>query len=123
MLEVMISSTVTDMLPDRESIGAVIDTIPFASAIGAKPIAQAPMSRSPFMATVEMAERCHLYVLLLGGRYGEQQKGGKSATELEFDAATRVDPTKVVVFKKELPDREDLQKSFVSKVGRYFPGY
>jgi hypothetical protein len=123
MIDVMLSSTVKDLLPDREAAVAALATIPIVRVVGARPVRQPPIARSPYVATVEMAEACHLYVLLLGGRYGHAPRDGKSATELEFDAAVRTDPTKVLVLQKVVARTGRLQRDFIDRVGGYFHGF
>lgn len=123
MIDVMLSSTVEDMLDDRTSALTALGSIPFVQVVGAKPISQAPFALSPYAATVEMARTCHLYLLFLGRRYGYEPEEGKSATELEFDAAYAADPTKVLVFKKRVERTEKKQRQFISRVGDYYSGY
>lgn len=119
----MISSTVTDLLDDRAAIDGALSEIPFVRTVGAKPIDQPPVSGSPYSATVQMAENCHLYILILGGRYGDAQDGMKSPTELEFDAAYLSDPTKVLVLKRRVKRTESRQKDFIERVGDYYSGF
>lgn len=122
MLDVMISSTVKDMLPDREAIDSALLEIPFVRTVGAKPVKQSPVAGSPYAVTTDMAASCHLYILLLGGRYGDAQEGHKSPTELEFDAAYQDDPTKILVFKKRVRRTQKLQYEFIERVGNYYSG-
>jgi len=58
-------------------------------------------------------------------RWASGMAGGyrKSATELEYDAAYRDDPTKILIFCKESGEREPAQQSFVQRVGEYHRGY
>jgi hypothetical protein len=72
-----------------------------------------------------MATECDLYVLLLGPDYGMDSGDGRSATEIEYDAAHAHDPTKVLVFLKNdttrAPDAH--QERFIKKVTDYSHGY
>lgn len=123
MIQVMLSSTVKDLRDDRQAVLDALGATSLVQVIGAEPVPQAPVARSPYLATVEMAERCHLYVLILAGRYGHEPQDGKSATELEFDAAYDADPTKVLVFKKRVPRTEAKQRQLIQRVGSYYSGF
>lgn len=101
MITVMISSTVSDLLDDRDAIVKVLEPFPFIHAVGAAPLKSLSYTKSPYTTTIEIAASCDLFLLLLGGRYGFGVKDGKSATEVEFDAAYKADPTKILVFQKE----------------------
>ena len=70
-----------------------------------------------------MAVDCHLYILLLGRRYGYESKGGKSATEEEFDSAYEANPTKILVLLKNSARYEKRQKEFIERVSDYYSGY
>jgi hypothetical protein len=100
-IEVMISSTVKDLLADRDAVVKVLGSMPFVKPTGAKPIKEPSHTTNPYFATVEMATNCDLYILLLGRRYGDDMVDGMSPTEIEFQAAYKSDPTKILVFKKE----------------------
>lgn len=120
----MISSTVEDMIEDRAAAEGVIKSFSMLKPVGAKPIANATTSSSSIATTVEMARSCSLYVLLLSGRYGYVANGTeKSATEREFDAAVRADPTKVLVLRRILNKYEPRQEAFVNRVRDYLRGY
>ena len=123
MIEVMLSSTVNDLVRDRQAVVESIGAVRIARFVGIDPIAGPSYNSSGYGATMEMAERCHLYLLILGGRYGYVSNRGKSATELEFDAAYREDPTKIVVLRKHMADVEPRQAEFISRVSNYHKGY
>lgn len=119
----MISSTVKDLYPDRTAIVEVIEKSGIVDFPGVAPIDGPSYSSSPYLATIDIAERCHLYILILGGRYGYITQQGKSATELEFEAAYSDDPTKILIFKKKVPRTEKTQADFIRKVSEYHKGY
>ncbi len=123
MIEVMVSSTIKDLLADRDAICKAFETVPFVKIVGAEPIRDSSYTRSPYVATTEMAEKCDLFILLLGGRYGYGIGNRKSATEIEFDTAYKSDPTKILVFQKEEVEVEQKQKKFIKKVTDYYKGY
>lgn len=122
-IEIMISSTIKDLLSDRDAIQKAFTNIPFCTIVGADPVKSAVVGRSPYIATIEMAERCDLYILILGGKYGFKLKDGRSATEVEFDAAYSRDPTKILVFQKEVSRIDSKQRVFIDKVANYYTGY
>lgn len=123
-IKVMISSTVSDLLAERDAIEKAFSDIPFVELIGAEPLNDSALAGNPRTITVGMARTCDLYILILGNRFGYDVGNGKSATEIEFDAAIRADPTKILVFKKESSDDpEQKQKDFIDKVSSYYNGY
>ncbi len=123
MIEAMISSTVRDLLPDRQALLDAFERVPFVNVTGAEPVDEPPRASSPYAATIEMADRCHVYFLVMGRRYGYEAREGKSATELEFDAAYAADPTKILVFQKRVRSYETKQKDLIRKIGDYHHGY
>ena len=123
MLDVMVSSTVRDLGPERQSAVDLIQQIPFLRPIGSEPIGFDPEPASSFVATRRMAKECDLYVLILGPSYGHESNG-VSATEGEYRAATSEDPTKVLalLLSNEVPV-EEKQQRFVDSVRSYDVGY
>lgn len=123
MIEVMLSSTVDDLVRDRKAVIDSINSIGLTLFLGIPPIVGPSYASRAYSETVEMAERCHLYILILGGRYGYVGNRGVSATELEFDAAYREDPTKILIFRKAVPTRDARQQEFIARVANYHKGY
>lgn len=120
----MLSSTVKDLLPDRAVLFAALQSSRIVDFVGVTPIDEQANSGSAYVTTIQMAEECDLYILILGGRYGfKTNHGGKSATELEFDAAYRSDPSKILIFKKASVKADRLQSAFIRKVSEYHKGY
>ena len=122
MLKVMISSTVGDLEADRDAAHSAVTANPLFEAVGVG-LGQQSSSSSPLVTTRKMADECDLYLLILGGRYGYEVFENKSATEVEFDAAYKNDPTKVILFRKELKNIESKQRAFIEKVSDYYSGY
>ena len=94
--------------------------------IGIEPARSSGQGSSPYVRTMDFATSCDLYILILGHRYGYITDSGVSATEAEFDAACRADPTKVIVLLKRQTQRsltEPKQQSFIDKVCDYHRGY
>ena len=99
-INVMISSTVRDLVRDRKAVGDALLATGLVDLVGVDPAQSSGIGTSPYVRTVDMATSCDLYMLILGRRYGYVTESGMSATEAEFDAAYRADPTKVVVLLK-----------------------
>jgi hypothetical protein len=123
MINVMLSSTILDMGRDRASAKAALEALGVVSVSGVDPVHGSSQGASPFLATAQMAEDCHLYILLLGRRYGYVTQLAKSATEVEFEAAYHQDPTKILVFHKMTQRTEKAQAEFIKKVNDYHKGY
>lgn len=124
MIEVMISSTTDDLREEKTEVGAILEKLPIIKAVGSEPIASASVGRSSFIHSKELAEQCALYILILGANYGYETNDGRSATEVEFDAAYSSDPTKILVFEKVTNMPVELkQQKFIDKVTDYYSGY
>lgn len=123
-INVMISSTVTDLYSERDAVKKSFEENPFVNLIGADPLNETAMASNPRILTGNMAKDCDLYILILGNKFGFDIGSGKSATEIEFDAAIRDDPTKILVFQKQIDEPpEEQQRSFIDKVTNYYNGY
>ena len=123
VIEVMLSSTVNDLLPDRAAIAEALSSTGLVHILGIEPVAGPSYGASAYITTIEMAGQCHLYILLLGRRYGFVSERGKSATELEYEEAYKDDPTKILVLRKKVPKTDSQQVRFVERVGEYHRGY
>lgn len=121
----MVSSTVEDLLGERDAIVNAFKSINIVELVGADPFNIKGFSQHPRGVTREMAKDCDLYILILGHKFGMDIGNGKSATEIEFDAAFRDDPTKILVFQKEFEEEEieAEQKHFIDRVCNYYSGY
>lgn len=123
-MKVMISSTVSDLEAERDAAKKIFNEIPIVELVGANPLNVTAVAGSSRVHTVKMAKECDLYILILGNRFGYEVGNGKSATEIEFDAAFKDDPTKILVFYKECDEKpDDNQKRFIDKVSDYSKGY
>lgn len=123
-LKIMISSTIEDLEAERDAVEKVFrkyDNI--VELIGAGNLNNIAQSSSSHYQTLEFAENCDLYILILGSRYGFELPNKKSATEIEYDKALIDDPTKILIFKKSIDNIEEKQKSFINKVSDYSNGY
>lgn len=121
-ITIMLSSTILDMETDRDAIVKMFKKYPFVELVGAKPI-QKSVPSNPYAYTLNLAESCDFYILLLGERYGFEIRQGVSATEAEFDQAVKTNPTKVLVFKNTSVSPEQKQLKFINKVGDYYKGF
>ncbi|MEK8016585.1 MAG: DUF4062 domain-containing protein [Candidatus Parabeggiatoa sp.] len=121
-ITLMLSSTIADMPADRDAVVKLFERYSFVEVVGAKPIQKA-YAANPYSNTLDMAESCDFYILLLGARYGYDIRPGVSATEAEFDRAYQANPTKILVFKNISNSPDPKQKKFIDKVGDYYKGY
>lgn len=121
-IKLMLSSTINDMHADRDAVTKLFEKYPFVEVVGAKPI-QKSYAANPYSNTLDMAESCDFYILLLGARYGYEIRSGLSATEAEFDRAYQSNPTKILVFKNNSTSPDEEQERFIKKVGDYYKGY
>lgn len=122
-IQAMISSTVADLVDDREAAADGLRSTGLVEIVGVAPGATPSTSSSPFLATIDLARRCELYVLILGRRYGFETASGQSATEAEYLAAYKADPTKVIVLRKRTGRVDAKQKKFINLVTDYHKGY
>jgi len=96
----------------------------FVQLIGSAPFNNFSLAGSSARSTVKMAKECDVYILILSEKYGMELDNGKSATEVEYDAAILDDPTKVMIFKKNTVNQvEKKQQDFIAKVSNYYSGY
>ncbi len=127
-LKIMVSSVVRNLEGERDAILQLFnsDKFDFVELLGATPYATSSFAESSGSATVRLARECDLYILILGKDYGMITEEGKSATEVEYDAAIKDDPTKVLVFLKEGFSNKEIkkeQKEFINRVSDYDNGY
>lgn len=125
-LKIMISSVVQNLEGERDALLKLFrsDKYSFVELIGANPYDSKSVAASSGNTTVNFARDCDLYILILGKDYGMETLEGKSATEVEYDAAIKTDPTKVLVFLKSADnDIEEKQQRFIDRVSDYNNGY
>ena len=60
-------------------------------------------------------ESCDIYIGLLGQKFGHETESGTSATECEYDLATKLGKTRLV-FIKDVARREPKEARFIAKV-------
>jgi hypothetical protein len=120
-ISVLISSTIADLEGDMDAVSKALQSYDFVEMIGAHPLGTTAMG-NPYHITRDFAEACDLYILILGDRFGFEIPSGRSATAVEFDAASQFDPTTVIVFRKSPFSPEPKQKLFADQVGAYESG-
>lgn len=78
---------------------------------------QPAQTRGPVQLYTEEVERCDVYVVLIGRRYGFEDKEGLSATEHEFDRAVSKRKHRIAFVKAQTEkDREPKEAAFLKKV-------
>lgn len=125
-IKIMISSTVVDLEGERDAVKEAFKNIEFVELLGVDPVNTSSFAGNARSLTKNMANECDLYLLIFGKEFGLELPNGKSATEIEFDAAFRNDPTKILVFKKEVDSAitiDTRQQKFIDKVCNYYSGY
>lgn len=122
-IKIMVSSKVVGLEAERDAIAHVFKDNRMIELIGANPFADESRASSSAVETIKMARECDLYILIIGSQYGMELPNGKSATEVEFDAAFRQDPTKILVFLKKEDKYEEKQEQFKDRVCDYYSGY
>lgn len=123
-ITIMISSVNKGLEAERDALKEAFSKFEFVELIGSDPFNNSALSGSSAYSTIQMAKKCDIYFLILSNKFGSEITGGQSATEAEFDAAIKDDPTKVMVFKRECSEPiEPKQKAFIDKVSNYYSGY
>ncbi|MGV9662771.1 DUF4062 domain-containing protein [Nocardia niigatensis] len=122
-IKVMLSSTIIDLIDERDQIMSRLESTGLVEVVGATPARLPSRSGSSFIETTDLATDCDLYVLVLAERYGFVTGLGKSATEVEYEAAYRADPTKVLILRKEGVTHDPKQADFIKRVEDYHHGY
>lgn len=120
-IRVMISSTVEDLLPEREAAERAIVGLKLerfrAETFGS-------VSHPPEVVCAFMAEQCDIFVLIIGGRSGYRiQSQEKSVVEFEYDTAFAKDPKKILAYVKVGVKRERRVKTFLKRVENYHTGF
>lgn len=119
-LKIFISSTVEDLKPERQVIDEAIKELRFEPIRSETRPTQAA---SPREVVETMARECDIYIGILGARYGWIIPGeGISVTEFEFRTA-REREKPILIYVKDVPEREPEQDDFVKKVEDFETGF
>jgi hypothetical protein len=119
-IRVMISSTVTDLVQEREAVDRAIRGLHLdrfrAETFGS-------VSHAPEVICAFMAEQCDIFVLIIGERYGYRIESiGMSVVEFEYGVARNENPKKILVYVKEDVDREPELIPFLERVEHFQKG-
>jgi len=126
MIEVMISSTISDLRSEREVVKKALEDKfgDLITLVGAEPIQHFAPGCPAYMESKRIAATCDIYVLIIGKRFGYRLEDGISATELEFDAAFENDRTEIIVLAlKDFETQDPDQLAFYDKIRDYYKGY
>ena len=112
-MKVFVSSPINSLPKERKAVKKALKKMEleyFMSEYeGSRP-------KTPLEVCLEEVEKCPIYILLLGMKYGQIPEGyGKSITEMEFDLASKLNK-KIFVYKIEFCDYEQRQQRFIEKV-------
>ncbi len=70
-------------------------------------------------AYIEEVHHCDIYIGILGQQYGNVTVGSVSATELEYNEATRLYKHRLIFITNHIDiERDERQLSFIKRVGR-----
>lgn len=125
-ISIMISSLVSGLEAERAAVVHALQDLQFVDLVGVDPVNNTAVASSAKTSTILLARSCDLYILILGDKFGTCLTNGKSATEIEFDAALKADPTKILVFQKNPTPQTSIdpqQQNFINKVCNYYTGY
>lgn len=118
---VFVSSTVIDLKSERRCLSQVIKDLGYKAVLSENMETQ-PLSSEEVC--TRWARNCDIYILVLGERYGcIIPKYDISPTELEFQVAKESDPEKILVYVKDIEQRELRQQVFVNRVEDFTAGY
>ena len=120
-INVMISSTVSDLAQERDAAESAICALHLttfrAERLGS-------LSLSPREMCKIMAEQCDLFILIIGERYGRIiESEGISVVEFEYEVARAQNPEKILVYVKEGVNREPRLEAFLKRVQDFEHGY
>lgn len=126
---VMISSTMRDLQDERQHAFRAIEAAGMTPWWTEQP--PAPFRNlTPEAFCKQMAEKCDIYVLILGGRYGylpnkQPTNNELSVTHMEYRWAKARSRSKILVFigRDALDSTDPRQQAFVSEVQNYYEGY
>jgi len=117
---VMISSTVEDLVQERDAVTRAISALGLtkfrAETFGSLPY-------TPREVCASIAEQCDLFILITGEHYGYIIKEGISVVEFEFNIAHAQNPRKILVYIKDRVNREPRLTKFLERLQDFDDGY
>lgn len=119
-LKIFISSSMTDLQAERQAVEQAIADLRL-EAVRAETLGSQPVPSR--QACLEMARGCDIYLGIYGARYGWVPPGEQvSVTEMEFQEA-RKQAKDILVYVKDVPEREEAQVKFLRQVEDFDEGY
>jgi Domain of unknown function (DUF4062) len=116
---VMISSTIDDLGQEREAADRAIAGLGLtrfrAETFGSLP-------HTPRQVCAWMADRCDLFILITGERYGSIEEG-ISVVQFEYEIARAQNSKKILVYVKDRVNRETRLTEFLNHVQDFDEGY
>lgn len=119
--KIFISSTMHDLEAERWVVKQAVEDLGHKYVVW---LAEAvpPGSQPPRKICQQAVRECDIFVLLIGERYGAiRVKGDISATEDEYNTACESGKP-ILVFVKDVPDREPRARAFLTRVGSFIDG-
>lgn len=121
IIEVMISSTVSDLEQERDSADRAIRNLHLhrfrAESYGS-------LAYTPKLVCEQMARNCDLFILIIGSRYGYiTEPEHISVVEHEYKTAKQADPNKILVYIKKTSKREKRLLTFLKELEHFEYGY
>jgi ATP-dependent DNA helicase RecG len=120
-IKVFISSVQKELQEERTALGGLLATDPFLSSSTVPRLFEeypAPL-RPNKQAYLELLRACHVYLLIIGGEYGQPLSDGLSASHQEYRLAQQQKlPTLVCVKGDARFVREEMENAFLEEVRR-----
>jgi uncharacterized protein DUF4062 len=116
-ISVMISSTESDLAQERDAAERAIRDLRLTS-FRAETIGSFPNTTREVCTS--MAQRCDIFLLITGTRYGDIIEDGKSYVEFEFEVARAQNPRKILLYVKDRVNREPKLTEFLQRLPPYF---
>lgn len=119
--DVMISSTVEDLVEERDAADRAIRALHLtrfrAERFGSLP-------HTPRTICAFLAEHCHIFILIIGERYGQVIKSeGISVVQFEYQVAHAQNSQKILLYVKDGVKREPRLEEFLEHLEDFEHGY
>jgi hypothetical protein len=117
---VMISSTVKDLVQERDAVARAIRALGLES-YQAETFGSLPYP--PRAVVASMAQRCDIFILITGENYGHIIEEGISVVEFEFNVAREENSEKILVYIKDRVNRDPRLTKFLEGLQHFDGGY
>jgi hypothetical protein len=118
---VMISSTIKGLEQEREAAARAISTL---RLIPLRSETFGSASRPPRVICRLLAERCRIFVLIIGEYYGTKiEPEGISVVEFEFNTAYAQNPDKILLYVKDGVRYEPQVEEFLTRLQHFNEGF